>query len=367
MKLPVKTFTLDRYIIKQFFPIFLAALSLFAMLVLLIDLFLNLTRYLSNGAVLAEILKVTLFYIPKSISFALPVSLLFASAFTLGDLSAKNELLTILGSGIPFRRFCLSLMVLGVVFSFFAFFFEDLAVIPTLREKNRISRELLGTYTENASRIVIRVDGGRLIYSADYFNTTSKSLSGVTIIELDENRKLKSIAYAHRADWNGDSWQFADPIHYTWDKGFFRPSTMNTGEIASVFSEKYREEPGTFQRSSVSPEDLNAKDVSLLIKDLRRAGLPTAAARADYFHRFSFPAASFIVIFLSLTVSGRFKKNILLLSLLASLGTAVIFYVIEMLSMMSAQAGILPPFWGAWIPVLFCTAAGIILLRFTET
>ena len=99
---PMRPITLDRYLVRQFFPVFLAALALFAMMVVLIDLFLYLTRYLSNGAALSAILKTSLFYIPKSISYALPISLLFASAYTLGDLSAKNELLTVLGSGVPF-------------------------------------------------------------------------------------------------------------------------------------------------------------------------------------------------------------------------------------------------------------------------
>jgi lipopolysaccharide export system permease protein len=142
---------------------------------------------------------------------------------------------------------------------------------------------------------------------------------------------------------------------------------MDLDDVLSTLSEKYKEDPETFRRSSVSPSDLNARDAANLIKDLRRAGLPTASAQADYYHRFSFSAVSFVVIFLSLTVSGRFKKNILLLSLLSSLGTAVIFYITEMLSMMSAQSGLIPPVWGAWTPVIVCTAAGFILLRFART
>ena len=362
----VKPVTLDRYLLRQFFPVFLAALALFVMLVLLLDLFLNLTRYLSNGAGLLAILKVSLFYVPKSISYALPVSLLFASAYTIGDLSAKNELLTILGSGVPFWRFSMSLIVLGIFFSFFAFFFEDLAVIPTLREKNRMSRELLYVPLESLSSIVIKLEGGRLIYSVDYFDSTSLVLNGVTILELDEKRKIKTAVYAPRAEWNEGSWSFSNPILYSWDQGFFRPVSITTEKENLLLSEKYREEPDTFRRGSVSPADLNARDTARLIKDLRRAGLPVSSALADYYHRFSFSAVSFIVIFLSLTVSGRFKKNTLLLSLLASLGTAVVYYVIEMLSMMSAQAGIVPPFWGAWTPVIVCTAAGFFLLRFAK-
>ncbi|MCL1812356.1 MAG: LptF/LptG family permease [Treponema sp.] len=367
MTSPIKPVTLDRYLIRQFFPVFLAALTLFSMLVLLLDLFLNLTRFLSNDAGVPAILKVSLFYIPKCISYALPVSLLFASAYTLGDLRAKNELSTILGSGVPFWRFCLSLIMFGIIFSFFAFFFEDLAVIPALRQKNRMSRELLGTYTENSSRIVIKLEGGRLIYSVDFFDFSSQTLSGVTIIELDENKKLNSMVYASRAEWQEDSWSFVSPVLYSWDKGFLRPSNADPQEINDLMSEKYREEPETFRRSSVAASELNVRDAAMLIKDLRRAGLPVSSALADYHHRFSFSAVSFVVIFLSLTISGRFNKNILLLSLLASLGTAVIYYVVEMLSMMSAQAGIIPPFWGAWTPVFICTAAGFFLLRFAKS
>jgi len=347
--------TLDRYLVKQFLPIFLSALALFMMLVLLIDLFLNLTRYLSNGAALMAILKVSLYYVPKSASYALPVSLLFASAYTLGDLSAKNELVTILGSGMPFWRFCLSFIIIGIIASFFAFFFEDRAVIPTLRVKNQMSSELLRTAAESLSNIVIKAEEGRLIYAVDYYDHDSLSINGVTIVELDENNHLLSMVYASRAEWREDVWAFSNPILYRWDNGFLRPTTV-------LDTAKYREAPETFRRSAVSPADLNARDAADLIKDLRKAGLPVNSALVDYHHRFSFSTVSFVVMFLSLTVSGKFKKNIMLLSLLASLGTAVIFYVIEMITLMSARVGLLPPFLGAWIPVFVCTAAGVFLV-----
>jgi lipopolysaccharide export system permease protein len=352
--------TLDRYLLRQFAPVFFSALLLFMMMVLLIDLFFNLTKYLSGGAALQAILKVSLYYIPKSFSYALPVSLLFASAYTLGDLGARNELGTVLGSGLPFWRFCLPLIVLALAASFFSFFFEDRAVIPTLRIKNRLGRELLHANQENLSNIVIKAEEGRIIYAVDYYDPPSLTLNGITIIEMDYKKDILSMVYAPRAVWTEDRWIFSAPVRYRWKDGFF----LSTPEADT---EKYREEPETFRRSSVAPGDLNVRDTAALIRDLRRAGLPTAAALADYHHRFSFSAVSFVVIFLSLSMSGRFRKNIMLLSLLSSLGTAVIYYVIEMISMMSAEVGILPPFWGAWIPVFVCTAAGFLLLRAAKT
>jgi lipopolysaccharide export system permease protein len=351
--------TVDRYLLRQFFPIFLSALALFMMLVLLIDLFFYLVRYLANDADIVSILRVSLYYIPKSFSYALPVSLLFASSYTLGDLGAKNELITMLGAGMPFWRFCLSLVLIGIIASFFAFFFEDHAVIPALRRKNELNRELLHNNTENISGVVIKLRGGRLIYAVDYFDNSLQTLNGVTILELDGEGNFISMISTPRASWSGTFWSFSDPLIYKWDRGFLRPFAYEEGE-------QYDENPETFRRSAVSAADLKSKDAALLIRDLKRAGLPVAAARTDYYRRFSFSAVSFVVIFLSLAMSGRFKKNILLLSLLASLGSAVIFYVIEMITMMSAKAGLLSPLLGAWTPVFICTAAAFVLLRYSR-
>ena len=362
-----KPATLDIYLIRQFFPVFFAALSIYVLLILLTDYSLNLIRFLNNGVGLLSMLKVSFYYIPKSISYALPISLLFASAYTLGDLGAKNELYIILGSGVPYWRFCTSLIMLGIAFSIFAFFFEDLAVIPSLKTKNRISRELLGTYSENASRIIIKLEGGRLLYSIDFFDSSSLSLNNVTIIQLDENGKLNTLVHAPRAEWNERSWLYLNPVLYNWEKGLFRPSTADPIKIASHLSEQYREEPETFRRSAISASDLKIREAAIHIKDLRRAGLPTASALTEFHRRFSFSAVSFVVFFLSITVSGRFKKNILLLSLIASLGTAVTYYVIEMLSIMIAQIGIISPVLGAWIPVFVCTAAGFCMLQNSKT
>ncbi|MDR1863714.1 MAG: LptF/LptG family permease, partial [Treponema sp.] len=101
---------LDRYLVKQFLPIFFIALSMFIMLLLLIDLFANLWRYLNYEVPVREILRVSLYYLPKSFSYALPISLLFAAAYTLGDLYGRNELTSIFSSGIPFWRFSVSLL-----------------------------------------------------------------------------------------------------------------------------------------------------------------------------------------------------------------------------------------------------------------
>jgi lipopolysaccharide export system permease protein len=352
---------IDRYVVRQFLPVFAASLAMFMLLVLLIDLFMNLFRFLENGAVIADILRVSAYYVPKSLIYALPVALLFSSAYTLGDLYTRNELSTILCSGIPFWRFCVPLFAIGICASFFSFFFEDHVVIPSLTTKNALSRTLLHSVNEeNTADVVIRSENGRIIYAVDFFDSLKESLNGVQIIELDENYIFKSLIRATRAVWETDHWTLSNPILYEWEGDFIRPK-----EAAG--NAEYTEKPETFRRSLVNPEELKAGEAKLHVRDLKESGLSYAEAEADYFHRFSFSAVSFVVIFLSVTMGGRFRKNILFMSLLASLGAAVVYYVVEMLSMMSAKVGILPPVAGAWIPVMFCVVGGVFLLRNAKT
>jgi lipopolysaccharide export system permease protein len=352
---------LDRYLVKQFFPIFVIAISMFVLLLSLIDLFANIWRYLSYEVPLTEILRVSFYYIPKSISYAMPISLLFAAAYTLGDLYARNELTSIFSSGIPFWRFSLPLLVIGLFASVFAFFFDDAVVIPTLRVKNDLSRLYLHQQrTENNSDIVIKTRSGELIYSVDYYDHTAQILNGVSIIEQNEKGEFISQVRAPQAAWNGEYWVLSNAVIYEWDKDLLRVRTLaNTGI--------YREQPDTFRRSAVEVEDLPFREARLLVQDLKNAGLPFIKALADYYHRFSFPTASLVVMALSISMGGRFRKNILLMSLLASLSVAVVFYVTEMITMMLARLGYIPPFVGAWFPVSIFIFIGVILLRNAKT
>jgi lipopolysaccharide export system permease protein len=352
---------LDRYLLKQFFPIFVIAITMFMLLLALIDLFANIFRYLNYQVPIQEILRISLYYLPKCFSYALPISLLFASAYTLGDLYARNELTSILTSGIPFWRFTLPLVILGMAASFFAFHFDDAAVIPTLALKNSLSRYYLHQdRQESSSDVVIKTRGGGLVYSVDYFDYQGLVLNGVSIVEQDAAGTFVSLIRSPRAVWTGEYWLLSNPVVYEWAEDLLRARPLEETDI-------YREHPDTFRRNAVDVEELRVGDARLLVEDLRIAGLPTIQALANYYHRFSFSAASLVVIVLSISMGGRFKKNILLMSLLASLSAAVIFYVMEMISMMLARLGYIPPLVGAWFPVGIFITIGVLLLGSAKT
>ncbi|MCL2761904.1 MAG: LptF/LptG family permease [Treponema sp.] len=352
---------LDRYLVRQFLPIFIVAIGMFAFVLSLIDLFANLVRYLNYEVPFSQILKISLFYLPKSVSYALPISLLFASAYILGDLYARNELTAIFSSGIPFWRFSLSLVIIGFMATIFSFFFDDVVVIPTLRVKNELARIALRHQTsENNSDIVIKARQGQLIYSIDYYDHAAQILNGVSIVEQNSQGAFVSLIRAQRATWNGEYWEFVNPVIYQWEDGLLRYQVLPP-------TDAYQEQPDTFRRHAVKHEELPVREAKFLIQDLQAAGLPYIEAQADYYHRFSFSTVSFIVMILSISMGGRFRKNILLMSLLASLSAAVVFYVMEMITMMMAKLGYIPTLVGAWFPVVVFIIIGLLLLKWAKT
>jgi lipopolysaccharide export system permease protein len=354
--------TLDRYLLRQFFPVFFIATSMFVFVLLLIDLFANLVRYLNFGVPLLTIMKISFYFLPKSFSYAMPISLLFAAAYTLGDLYARNELTTIFSSGIQFGRFTISLVAVGFLISIFAFFFDDILVIPTLKVKNDLSRRALHQQvTETNSDIVIKARNGRLVYSVDFYDHVKFVLNGVSIIEMDENGELISLIRAPSATWTDDSyWEFRNAVIYQYENNMLKIHPLSA-------TTSYTEHPDIFRRKAVNVEELSAKEAGLLVRDLRSAGLPFIQAQANYYHRFSFSATPLIVMILSISMGGRFRKNILLMSLFTSLSVAVVYYVAEMLSMTMAGLNYIPPIIGAWFPVLLFVIIGLSLVRSAKT
>jgi lipopolysaccharide export system permease protein len=287
--------------------------------------------------------------------------LLFAAAYTLGDLYARNELTSIFSSGIPFWRFSLPLVVVGLLASVCAFFFEDVVVIPTFRTKNDLARLYLHQQrTENNSDIVIKARNGEVIYSVDYYDTRSDTLNGLSIVEQTSSGAFVSLIRAPQARWNGEYWELSNALMYRWENGLLRTQSVEGLDM-------YREHPDTFRRNAVAVEDLQVREAGLLVRDLQSAGLPFIGAQAEFYHRYSFCTVSLVVMILSISMGGRFRKNILLMSLLTSLGAAVLFYVSEMITMMMAKLGYIPPIVGAWFPVAMFIIAGALLLRNSKT
>ncbi len=334
----------------------------FVLLLELGDLFANIWRYLSNGVGVLQILKIVAAYVPKCVSYSIPLSVLFAASYTIGTMHSRNELIMVFSSGYPLFLLVLPLLVLGLVLSLGMFFFEDLVVIRTQGIKTRLSKEML---TKDQSRsnanIVILSDSGKVIYTADYFQDGENKLYSALVIVRDEAGNLKNI--------------IKSPV-LTWAEGHWTPdilSVYSVEEDASVrlTSDKLpyalNEPPESFRRNVTSVDEIGSAEAKAYLMRLRKAGIPHAEQLSNYYKRFSFPFTVFVVLFFSISVGGRFKKNILLMSLLLSLSIAVLYYVTQMVTMLFAKWEYISPLAGAWMPALIFIGLGVFAIKYART
>jgi lipopolysaccharide export system permease protein len=125
--------------------------------------------------------------------------------------------------------------------------------------------------------------------------------------------------------------------------------------------------PGAFRRVGRDIDQMRLAEAQEWIESQRTAGLPYREDLTKYHERYSFALTPFIVVLIATAVGGRFRKNILLMSLLVSLSVSVVYYVTQMVSGLLAYSGRISPILGAWSGVLLFVLIGLALLRLSRT
>jgi lipopolysaccharide export system permease protein len=352
-------------LLQQFLPIFALALVFFILLLQLIDIFGSIWRYFAHDVSIAQVAGIALLYTPKCISFALPVSFLFAIAYTLGLFYANNELFAIFGSGVSLYRLVLPFLILGAVFSVGGFFFEDAVVIPTFQSKNETFAQVVKQVTSlSQSNVAVTSPDQRVVYVADYYNDALRRLTGVTVVIRDSQMALASRIDAQAAQWRDDRWVLEGCRTFTWDP---RTRLLSDSTQPTFDSPLLNEPPATFRRLARNIEEMNRSESERYVAMIRRAGLPYRESLTDFYRKFSFACTPLVVAFIASSLGSAFKKNILLMSLLSALVISVGFYVAQMVSAILSKNGVIPPLAGAWSPFSLFLVLGFMLFRTART
>ena len=352
-------------VIQVFVPMFAVALLFFILILQLIDVFTYIWRYISLDVPFMQIALVQLYYLPKCIAFSISPSLLFAVSFTLGTFYTNNELISIFGAGISLYRLILPLLFIGFLLSIGGFYFEEELVIDTYRIKNTMSQDLLKQRkTLSNTNVTVIGDNSRMVYHAEYYNDSAKTLRGLIILERDATGKVVGRIDAEQAIWRGDRWELQNARIFVWDeKGEFLQERDE-----KVFSRQdIAKEPSTFRKTVRNIGEMKVEEARLWVESLRKAGLPYREPLTEFYKRYSFALTPIIVALISCAIGGRFKKNILLMSLLLSLVISVLYYVSQMISALMAKTGMFTPIMGAWVPFIIFFAISLWLFKIART
>jgi lipopolysaccharide export system permease protein len=353
------------HLLKAFLPVFIGSLCLFVLIFELGDLLPNLPRYVNADAGISDVSLLALYYAPQCLSYSIPICLLFAASFTLGSLYANNELIAVFTSGVSIRRYIVPIAAAGLLISFASFFFEDGIVIAANRAKNEISQKILKqTRSKNQANLIVMSGSGKIVYQAYFYNDEEKSLQNVTVTERSADGSFLFKVVAEKAVFEDGAWKFEKARLFRWNE----KGDALYDQFVNVFRrEDIDEPPEMFRKRIKGIEELTVAEAGLYLEQRAATGFPSSAEMADYHKRFAFALTPFIVVLISSSMGGWFKKNVLVMSLVASLFVAVVYYVMQMISMLYAEMGRIPPFIGAWIPSIAFLAVGGFLAAYAKT
>ena len=353
------------YILKKVIPFCLVSLLFIALILNLVDLFMNISKYLEMNAPAKEVLRVMLYYIPKTVWYAGPIAFLFSVTYVLSDLYAKNEMEAIFASGVSLFKFMLPVFILAIIMSWGMFLWEDKLVFSTLEKKTALQKQLLGEQeSANNDNIVVISDSAKIIYRARRYRESLRRLENVFFIFRDDEKSLEAIIHAQTALWNEErgSWDLQDAYQYENEGGLLKLTPL-AEKYTGLLTESYE----IFRKTTIDVATVSVADAKIYINHLKKAGLPYNEQLSVYYKKFSFPLILFISAFLAVGVTGKTRKNVLLISLSLSIVAVVLFYVFQMVTMVLAKTGVITPFMGAWLPdIVFIFIAGV-LLKFSRT
>ncbi|MFO5491165.1 MAG: LptF/LptG family permease [Cuspidothrix sp.] len=365
---------MDRYLAVQLLPPVLFGVGAFTSVVLAIDsLFELLRKVVESGLPINIALEIFLLKLPYVMVYSFPMSTLLATLMTYSRLSSESELIALRGCGVSIYRMVLTAVVLSFAVTIMTYIFnEQIAPAANYRATITLQKALNSDQPSFKQENIYYpeyqeikgADGSknkilsRLFY-ADQFD--GKEMKGLTIIDRSRGG-VSQIVISESAKWNSQKqvWDFYNGTIYL-------VAADRSYRNILRFEHQQLQLPRTPLTLAESSRDYGEMNISQALEQLEieRLGGNEPKIRklqVRIQQKIAFP---FICVIFGLVGSAmgsipqRTGRG-------TSFGISVIviftYYLLLSVSGALAQAGILSPFMGAWLPNIFGLGLSLFLL-----
>ena len=358
---------IDRYILRKFVALWLLSILVFLTIFHIVDLIEKIDTFLKYNLNINQILLYYLYQLPWYISIAIPMSVLLASVFTIGNLAKHNELTATKSSSISMYRLSAPIIIFGVFISVGTFFFEDFLVIPASRIKTGMESDLMHKHRKMNKtvfdNITFQESQNRNIVIKRFYSKENTGRT-ITIQENDDNSLLKRID-AKKMIWRAEEkkWLITNFI--------IREFTNDSEEIASkVISDSLiflDFTPDDITMLNQKPEDMRFGELRKFIARLKQSGNDSKKWEVNLHFKLAFPMTSLIVILFGLPLTAyKTRKNT---SFGAGVSLLVIFvyYGFIKFGQVLGFTGMLPPIPAAWLGnIIFLTTGSFMFYKIKQ-
>ena len=350
-----------RYVYGSLLKIIGGTVLLVALLIVLFDVFSYLEQYLRAALTYREISVLSLLHIPQAIVYALGPASLFATTYVLSMLHANHEMIILANAGYSYRAIIIPILGIALVLSFTQFVFSEQVAIPASREKEFRTDELLQSrpVQDNRNVTLSAPDRSYIIHARRYYEQTQR-LASVTVIMRDAQNRLNARIEASSAYYTGEYWVLVDARRYLIDH---EAPTLVASREPEYHNRRITMDPALFRNLSTDILTMEITSALWYVRSLRSVDVNRWVEHAtDLADRILGNLTPLILVVISCSTVFTWRKNVLILSIIASLAIAVVYFVLHMLSMILARQGLLPPVLGPVAPMLVLLSISSVFL-----
>lgn len=350
---------LDRYIAVRFLNVLLFALFAFIVLFVVVDAIDHMDKFIDRGMPKIMIAEYYYYYLPYIIILCMPVAMLLASLFSIGQLARYNELTAMKASGISLYRIVTPILVIAFLISIGMIFFGE-TILPTATTQKMLLEQAYLESGQNVHRDKININFRDLEnrrISIQYYNVSQKRARNVTIIEFDGDRLLRRID-AKFMQWEQDHWVLQE--------AYERKNFTATGEESQYFQQLPLQEmqfnPKDLEKVHKQPEEMSYGELKVFIAELEKNGGDKNRWMVDLYMKFSFPFANFIIVLFGAPLSATKRRGGAAMGFGISLAICFLYFGLVKTGQTMGHNGSFSPWLGAWLGNFVFACAGVFTL-----
>jgi lipopolysaccharide export system permease protein len=355
---------LDRYVLAEFWKIFVATAIGFPILVIVIDLTDNLDKYLNRHLPYKQIALSYLYWIPDSMFMVLPAAVLFATVFSIGALTRHSEITAAKASGISFHRLVMPIFVASVGVSLFAMVLGEAVPITNTKRSELLEEQKFRSGSDRYN-FAYAAQRGR-VYKVASLNTDRGVIANIEIERKGNGPDYPTyLITAANATWDSARarWTLRNgQVHVLPD------SISNvTFSYDSLRDNRLREAPQDLMASPRDPKDMRYNELGRFIAALERSGGDANELKVERALKIAIPITCIIIAVFGAPLATSTQRGGAAYGIGVSLATTVVFLMLIQITKAIGGGGLLEPNLAAWFPNAVFGLIGLAFLIRTRT
>jgi lipopolysaccharide export system permease protein len=346
---------LDKYIIKKLLLNILFGISAFITIFLVIDIVENIDKFIDKQATTSIIALYYLYFIPHIISLTLPITMLLATLFSVGNMTKHNEVVAQKSAGVSLYRIFSPLFIFAFIISILSGLFSETIVPWASQRKHDIYRYDIKKNPKNIGKnrnnIYIQDSENRKT-SVGFFNGIKNEAQRVSLFYFNGPILQKRID-AKTMTWQDQKWVLKNVVERRFENS--NEEIVNYPKLAIT---NLRFKPENLLELQKKPEEMSYPELDKFIDEMHAIGSEAKKWIVELYLKISYPFANIIIVLFGAPLAAIKRRSGNAVGIGVSLLVCFIYYFFVHTGRVLGHQGSLPPLLAAWLGNIIFIFAG---------